>query len=90
MSGDPPEEALEFALERYAEFLSGLPNVVGMGIREEAGTGRLVLAVSVSRKVSESLLRPDQRIPAHLGVEWAGVDYRVPVRVFEEGEIRPE
>jgi hypothetical protein len=44
--------------------LLALPNVTGVGIGERAG--KPVIKVYVSRKVPESTLSPDDRVPASL------------------------
>ncbi len=49
---------------RHEGELLALPNVTGVGIGEREG--RPVIKVFVTEKVPESLLRPDERVPASL------------------------
>lgn len=53
---------------KYEERLMKLPNVTGVGIGQRAGKD--VIKVFVTRKMSESALRPDEIVPRSLeGVE---------------------
>ena len=69
----------EAALERHADALIALPNVVMLGtaVAEDA------VAVYVSEMQPESDLLPEERIPEFLVVD----DQTVPVRVMEIGEL---
>lgn len=49
---------------RHEAELFALPNVKGVGIGERAG--RPVIKVWVERKVRQSLLAPEERVPASL------------------------
>lgn len=55
---------MEEARSRHEAALLELPNVTGVGIGERAG--KPVIKVFVTRKVPESSLAPDERVPASL------------------------
>ena len=50
--------------QKYEHQLMSLPNVTGVGIGEK--NGKPVIKVFVTHRVPESLLRPDEMIPAAL------------------------
>lgn len=56
--------AISDAKARHEGELLALPNVTGVGIGERAG--KPVIKVFVSRKVPESMLAPNDRVPAAL------------------------
>jgi hypothetical protein len=55
---------IEDAKARHEAELLALPNVVGVGVGERAGTP--VIKVFVTEQVPESQLAPDERVPASL------------------------
>ena len=58
---------IEAVQRKYEAKLMQLPNVTGLGIGEKAG--KQVIKVFVTRKVPESLLRPEEIVPKNLE-EW--------------------
>jgi hypothetical protein len=56
--------SIEEARSRHEAELLSLPNVTGVGIGERAG--KPVIKVFVTRKVPESQLAPDERVPRTL------------------------
>ena len=58
-------KALRAVIAEHQDTLLGLPNVVGVGVSERAGTP--VIQVLVNRKVPASDLGEKERIPSELG-----------------------
>jgi hypothetical protein len=58
------QQTISDAKAHHEGELLALPNVTGVGIGERAG--KPVIKVYVSRKVPESMLSPDDRVPASL------------------------
>ena len=56
--------SIEAVKEKNEERLMRLPNVTGVGIGEK--TGKVVIMVFVTHKVSESALRPQEIVPKTL------------------------
>lgn len=86
------EKLCEKALEQNEDRLSGLPNVVGLGIvsrqEDDPGADDLAVGVYVTKKVPRKQLARAERIPSRLRVTTRGGGYRlVPVRVIEQGEV---
>lgn len=88
------EKLCERALEQNEDRLSGLPNVVGLGIvsrkEDEPDADDLAVAVYVSEKVPREDLSRAERIPTRLRVKSRGRYRMVPVRVIEQGEVSLE
>jgi hypothetical protein len=69
-------------LDEHADALSALPNVVGMGVVEDAG--RAAIAVYVSEKIPAAELEESELVPREL--EANGLKVRT--QVIEVGEIK--
>lgn len=84
----------EKAVEKHAERLSVLPNVVGLGVQplsdEDEDPGRMAVAVYVSRKVPLPKLKPAERVPRRVKLIVRGRTQYVPTRVIEQGEVTLE
>lgn len=97
------EKIHKIALDQYEQYLSGLDNVHGLGIvnieidsnkqdkNRLKGTNksntRLALAVYVNKKVAESFLAHNQKVPKMLDVSVDGKTYTVRTKVIAQFEI---
>jgi hypothetical protein len=70
---------IDALLERHADALLALPNVVSVGVGER--DGRAVIVVGVTEQVPSDELAPDERIPERID------DYEVDVLVLGAPEI---
>lgn len=84
------------ALDLFEGQLSGLKNVVGLGIVEaeddthrSAGKG-LAVAVYVKKKLPEGKLPAKDRVPPVLALPVRGKMVEIPTRVIEQGEFSLE
>jgi hypothetical protein len=82
------------ALDRYAERISAMANVVGLGIGADVGMKKakdakdaeLYLAVYVSEKWPRERLADEDVVPSRLEID----DHVVRTRVIEVGTFKPE
>jgi hypothetical protein len=93
----------ERALEHFGEWLSTLPNVVGLGVVElevelgeekaaaqKAGGKAYAVGVYVSKKLPPSQVPEKERVPEVLELPSRGEIILVPTQVIAIGEMRPE
>lgn len=85
----------ERALDLYAERLSRLKNVVGLGIVPEAGEGpaseRCALAIYVTKKLPLCDLAPSDVLPESVEVPGRGkARQRIKTHVIEQGVVELE
>jgi hypothetical protein len=86
------EEEVRQIVSAYADALTRLPNVVGLGVvAADAANPEAtpVIAVYVERKVPEEQLPAGALVPKRLAVTVHGNRVEAPTRVIEVGEIRP-
>lgn len=74
-------------VDEYADKLTSLPNVVGVGVQSDKGALGSVVAVYVRAKVPEQTLKPSEIIPRTLTATIAGQRIDAPTRVIEVGDI---
>ena len=88
------ETLVEHALNSYEDYLSALPNVVGLGIvskdATKPGSRRRAVAVYVTEKKPRETLKANERIPEYLEIQEGKRKRKVPVRVIEQGIVRLE
>ncbi len=78
------------ALDLYEERLSGLPNVVGIGVVPAEGKKGYCVAVYVSKKVPRERLGSDELVPEQLEISGRNKKLPISIRLIEEGEFVPE
>lgn len=88
------QKICEDALEENEEKLSGLPNVIGIGVvsldESDPGSENLGIAVYVEKKVSEHELLKEEIVPKKIQIMHGGTLKEVSVRVIEQGKVTLE
>lgn len=75
-------------LAQHEDALSGLPNVVGLGVvADRADAAKAAVAVYVSTKRPEAQLRPAEIVPRTLRSVLDGKAVEAPTQVIEVGTI---
>ncbi len=84
----PTEDDVKRILDEYADRLTSLPNVVGVGlVPADEEKGESAVAVYVRSKVPEAQLKPSEIVPPTLTSTIAGAPVNVATRVIEVGDI---
>ncbi len=87
------QKQCEIALEQFADALSRLKNVVGLGVvqaDDEGNRRNCAVGVYVKKKVPIAKLSAKDRAPKSLDFHQHGAQGSVPVRVIEQGAVELE
>lgn len=81
------DDRLKAIIERHADRLTALPNVVGVGVEADESGGGDVVAVYVEKKVPLAQMEPAAVVPKTLAATVDGKRIEAATRVIEVGSI---